>query len=93
MTEPPRFLDGASVVCWTISPVGSFYSITGAGPAVSVAAMAVCRYDDSGAVYLFKCDANWDAVQDWDCGAVEEAQGAALQHAHGQPLEWHTFRG
>ena len=91
MGDPPRHLDGATVVCWTISPRGAFYAITGGDAPITVAAMAVCRYEDSGAVYLFKCDADWEVVQDWDCGAMEEAQAAVVQHAHGQPVEWRSF--
>ena len=93
MNDPPPQLDGAAVVCWTISPVGEFYQLVGSDPPVSVAAMAVCIYDDSGALYLFKCDPTWDVVQDWDCGSVEEAMALAEQHSRGQPVEWRRFSG
>jgi hypothetical protein len=91
MSDPPQQLDGATVVCWAISPIGEFYRLAGSEPPISVTAMAVCQYNDSGAVYLFKCDCDWNVVQDWDCGSVDEGTETATQHARGQPLRWHRF--
>ena len=91
MRDPPRQLDGATVLRWAVGPPGGFYQLAGSDPPVTVAAMAVCRYDDSGAVYLFKCDADWAVVQDWDCGSVEEATEMAEQHARGEAVVWQRF--
>jgi hypothetical protein len=71
-----------------VSARGGFYTLAGSEPAVTVRAMAVARYT-SGEVYLFKCDQNWDVVQDWDCESVEEARERAATHTD-EPLEWRT---
>ena len=88
MGDPPRLLDGAKVMCWAVSPEGAFYLLRGSD--VPVTAMAVCQYED-GATYLFKCDSNWQVVQDWDCYGVEDGKEMAIPDAHGQPLQWCRF--
>jgi hypothetical protein len=42
---------------------------------------AICRYDASGVVYLFKCDADWEVIQDSDCTSVDDAMQRAAQMA------------
>jgi hypothetical protein len=87
--EPPGQLDGADVLCWVVSGRGGFYHLPGSDPPVTVAAMAVARYADDGPFYLFKCDPEWQVVQDWDCGSVAEARELAAAHSGGEPLAWH----
>ncbi len=88
MGGPPAQLDGAAILCWTASSHGGFYQLAGSHPPVTVVGMAVARYRDGGPFYLFKCDAEWQVVQDWDCGSVEEARELAAEHAGGEPLVW-----
>jgi hypothetical protein len=88
MGEPPAKLDGADVLCWAASNRGGFYQLAGSDPPVTVAGIAVARYADGGPVYLFKCDATWHVIQDWDCGSVMEARKLAAEHASGEPLVW-----
>jgi hypothetical protein len=90
MGKPPGQLDGAEVLCWTASGHGGFYQLAGSNPPVTVSGMAVARYADGGPFYLFKCDPEWQVVQDWDCGSVAEARELAAQHANGEPLVWHS---
>lgn len=92
MSDPPGLLDGAAVVTWVVGPSGGFYQLLGSDPPITVAAMAVCRYGSDGPVYLFKCDQNWEVVQDWDCGSVEEAAESAEQFSNGQPMVWRQHR-
>ena len=89
MGEPPAQLDGAHVLCWTASGRRGFYQLAGSEPPIIVVGMAVARYADGGPFYLFKCDAEWQVVQDWDCGSVAEARELAAKHAGGEPLVWH----
>jgi hypothetical protein len=88
MSGPPSVLDGARVLCWAASHRGGFYQLAGPDPPITVAAMAVARYSEGGPFYLFKCDASWDVVQDWDCESVAEAKALAAQHANGEILSW-----
>jgi hypothetical protein len=80
MSDPPSELDGAHVICWTASRRGGFYQLIGSEPPIIVAAMAVARYADGGPFYLFKCDAGWEVVQDWDCESV-----AGERRGHSDP--------
>lgn len=89
MGKPPAQLDGADVLCWTTSNRNGFYQFTGFDSLVIVTGMAVARYA-GGPFYLFKCDAEWQVVQDWDCGSVGEAREIATEHANGEPLMWHS---
>ena len=89
MGGPPAKLDGADVLCWVASGCGGFYQLAGSDPPIIVTGMAVARYADGGPVYLLKCDAGWQVVQDWDCGSVAEARELAAEHAGGEPLAWH----
>lgn len=86
VNEPPNQLDGADVLCWAVSARGGFYTLVGSDPPVVVVAMAVAHYV-GGDVYLFKCDENWEVVQDWDCESVEDAHERAASHTD-EPLEW-----
>ena len=88
MTDPPRQLDGADVICWIISPVGAFYQLRGGEHLI--AAMAVCQYA-AGSTYLFKCDAGWNVRQDWDCYDVDDAKESAERDSNGQRIEWRSF--
>ena len=92
MGEPPAQIDGADVLCWVASRRGGFYELAGSCPAVTVTGMvtgmAVARYADGGPFYLFKCDAAWQVVQDWDCCSVAEARSLAAEHSGGEPLVW-----
>jgi hypothetical protein len=90
MAEPPEQLDGADVLSWAASGRGGFYQLAGSDPPVTITAMVVARYADSGQVYLFKCDLKWQVVHDWDCGSVEEARELAETHAAGELLAWRT---
>ena len=89
MGESPAQLDGAEVLCWVASCRGKFYQLAGSNPPVTVAGMAIARYADVGPLYLFKCDARWRVVQDWDCRSVAEARELAAEHSGGEHLVWH----
>ena len=91
MNNPPGLLDGAEVVQWAVSSSGEFYQLPGSEPPITVVAMTVCRYGEDGPVYLFKCDANWHVVQDWDSGSVEDVAELAVEHANGKSVEWQRF--
>ena len=95
MLPPPRQIDGANVLHWTTSRLGRFHTIPhGADPAaedaISVAAMAICRYQGGGPYYLFKCDRNWEVVSDWDADSIGEAQAIASQHVSNETIKWHA---
>ena len=89
MIPPPSHLDGARVLHYAISRRGGFHDIKG-GTGATVVAMAICNYDGAGEFYLFKCAADWDVVQDWDCASVDEAMQMAALQVKGEIVEWMT---
>jgi hypothetical protein len=91
MVAPPSHLDGARVLRYAISQRGGFYHVGNeAQVQVPVAAMAICRYDGSEIVYLFKCATDWEVIHDMDWASVDEAMQIAAQQAEGETPEWIT---
>jgi hypothetical protein len=70
----PRTIDGADVLyLLTNEDNQPFYFVTEGDIHHPIMAMAICRYEDSGSLYLFKCDDTFEVQADWDVGSVEEA--------------------
>jgi hypothetical protein len=94
MDAPPPQLDGARVLRYAISQHGGFYHVGNeAQEMVPVAAMAICRYDGSEIVDLFKCAPDWDVMHDSDCASVDEAMERAAQQATLETPEWIAVSG
>jgi hypothetical protein len=94
MDAPPPQLDGARVLRYAISRRGGFYHVGNeAQEMVPVSAMAICRYDGSEIVYLFKCTTDWDVMHDSDHASVDEAIERATQQAKRETPEWITVSG
>jgi hypothetical protein len=67
--KPPTMIDNARVLWWAWAgdePFGFCGDIAFHG-------FAICRYD-SGPLYRFSCDRNWQTVQDRDYEDEEEAK-------------------
>jgi hypothetical protein len=92
--EPPPFLDGARVVYWAWWPDPFFVMRDPEGNAVAhVYGLAICRYDDSGAVYRFSCDQNWEVLNDSPYGTEEEARSAASGDYDVARIAWERMSG
>jgi hypothetical protein len=88
MIAPPKRLDDANVLLWSISPVGRFHTILDGEREIVVAAMAICQYEGDDRFYLFKCDSDWNVIFDWDAFSMEEAKEIAASHVKEQEIEW-----
>ena len=83
----PRVLDGADVLYLLSSEDNKpFYFITEGDIHHSIMAMAICRYGNTGSLYLFKCDAAFEVQADSDVGSVEEAT-EMVENSLGIPRE------
>ena len=74
MSQPPPMLDGARVLWWAWSgevPFGELYGAEGDDRLIH--GFAVCQYE-TGKIYRFTCNKNWDVVQDMDHRSIEEAK-------------------
>jgi hypothetical protein len=72
MKPPPEFIDSARVLMWAWSGSIPFGSV-GNTPEDRVFGLAICQCENSGNVYRFSCDKNWEVVQDAAYRSVEEA--------------------
>lgn len=93
MIPPPDFLDNAKVVRWSV--IDDRHCATGncrhvvrgelQGPA---AGLAICRYDDETAFYLFGCDAVWNVVTDTWHETLDDALKQAELEYEGITATW-----
>ena len=94
MTPPPEQLDNADVLLWACSesePFGVIRYSTGDGIAHLVHGLAICRYSESGAIYRFSCDLDWEVVQDAPYQSTEQATAAAAQ-MFSTAIDWHPLQ-
>jgi len=68
MKKPPPVIDNARVV-WRAHAGNKPFGLCGD---VEVYGFAICRYE-SGALYRFSCDSDWQTVNDWDHDDVQAA--------------------
>jgi hypothetical protein len=76
MKKPPQTIDGAEVLEWAWSgekPFGMVRYESGT-VAAEIFGLAICRCLNSGKIYRFSCNAEWDTEQDSDYRSVEEAK-------------------
>lgn len=75
--EPPDELDGAKVIKWAWSgdkPFGLIPMVDAdSDEPIEIYGLAICRYDDSGNVYRFSCDKEWEVQQDGLYESVDDA--------------------
>lgn len=73
--EPPNYLDGAKVIKWSWSglyPFGFVYS-TDNTSREEIYGFAICQYENSGSIYRFSCNKNWEVIQDSDYESFSDA--------------------
>lgn len=74
INEPPNELDGARVVKWAWSGNKPFGLISsGSDDQIEIYGLAICQYDDTGNVYRFSCDSDWEVQQDGSYESIDEA--------------------
>lgn len=82
MDTPPPTIDGALVLLW-MTRTAPMYFIREAETQHPVMAMAICYYKKSNPqrrpMYLFKCDDQWNVIQDSPCESIEQATISATQ--------------
>lgn len=74
MMQPPDTLDCARVLYWAWSATPPFFIMTdseGNDPS-EVCGLAICQYD-SGKVYRFSCDREWEVLNDSPFASADAA--------------------
>ena len=81
----PKELDSAKVLYYTDR--GTFDPVCYVGGAIAhnVVYLAICKYDDDDAYYIFHCDESLEVVAD-DCFESVEACKAVMDKYN---VEWH----
>ena len=94
MEKPPKKIDGAEVLCFTIGEQNfGVCQVKNSGEQLSIKALAICTYPDSkDEFYLFACDDKWDVVADLWYSDLNEAQKDAERYYETGPLKWESLR-
>lgn len=73
--KPTGTLDGASVLFWSWSEPDPFFVMpySGRPGGVPIHGLAIARYPDSGAIYRFSCNRDWEVENDSFYSSAEEA--------------------
>ena len=85
--QPPRQIDGATVLEWAWSDVPFGY--VGGAAGVAVHGLAICQYEGSSKVVRFGCNAKWETQQDADYSSVEEAKAMVPAQYRFLRVNWH----
>lgn len=73
----PKVLDGAEVLYFTSqSSFGPVYYSTG-GIADHICYLAICKYKNGDAFYLFGCNSDYEVVSDSPWGSIKECMRIA----------------
>ena len=91
--KPPNQLDGATVVLWAWSSDRPFFEMPysdGSG-GIPIHGLAVCRYDESEAVYRFSCDSHWDVQNDTDHKSIDDARTCPSAQYDVERVKWQTW--
>ena len=64
--RPPKEIDGARVIEWAWSHPEPFFVVpySDRSGGIPIHGLAICRYEDSGAIYRFSCNENWETEND-----------------------------
>ena len=91
--RPPEEIDGATVVEWAWSDPDPFFVMPDSGRSggVPIHGLAICRYDDSGAIYRFSCDREWETENDSTHDSIEVARLASSRQHDVLAVEWRRW--
>jgi hypothetical protein len=90
---PPAMLDGARVLWWAWSgdvPFGEHYGDSEENRWVH--GFAVCCYD-SGKIYRFSCNRNWEVVNDMDHDSEDAAKASIPLNYDAARVRWRKYEG
>ncbi len=88
--KPPAEIDGAKVMEWAWSDPDPFFVMpcSGQPDGVPIHGLAICRYDEGGAIYRFSCNRDWETENDSPHDSIEEARVANSGQYDAQTVEW-----
>ncbi len=94
-TNVPNEIDGSVTVVYSTiddrhSPTDESKHYAAGQLAPTPAALAICRYEDANAFYLFGCDANWEVITDSCHLSLDEAKDQAEREYNGVSSTWES---
>ena len=89
--KPPHEIDGAEVVLWAWSAPEPFFRMPCGEASIPIHGLAICRYADSGSVYRFSCNSDWETRNDSPHPSVESATKGESGQYDIASVEWHRL--
>ena len=86
MSFPDR-LDGAKVLFYTEENDFGVVRYTTGEIAAHIKYLAICRYDNDGTYYLFKCNEQIEVEADQDHASLDECMHSAVK-SYGKEISW-----
>lgn len=86
---PPRMLDGAGVRFWAWSERTPFFVMPDGADGIPIHGLAICQYE-SGKVYRFSCDKDWEVVSDLDFETAEQAMRLRSTQYDTSSIQWQS---
>jgi hypothetical protein len=95
MNKPPKVVGGAQLVQWSFvderhRPTGNCRQVISGAEQGPAAGLAICRFEDKEAFYLFGCDADWNPVSDTWHETLEKALDQAEFEYEGISDTWNV---
>jgi hypothetical protein len=86
---PPSTLDGARVLYWAWSGDEIFGQVnfTNGSLFAKIHGLAICKYE-TGPIYLFSCNEDWEVVGDYDFESVVKAKDHVSSQYGNQGIRW-----
>jgi hypothetical protein len=95
MKNPPGLINGARVIQWSAidrrhRPTQNCRQIVAGQVQGPAAGLAICRYEDDDAYYLFGCDPHWNQITDTWHPSLEAAMEQAEFEYEGVSATWRS---
>jgi hypothetical protein len=92
-TNAPADIDGSVTILYTKiddrhSPTDESNHYAAGQLTPTPSALAICRYEDADAFYLFGCDENWEVITDSCHLSLDEAKAQAEREYNGVKATW-----
>ncbi|WLE96478.1 MAG: hypothetical protein QTN59_17560 [Candidatus Electrothrix communis] len=91
--KPPETIDNTDVLCWAWSGDRPFgvVKFSDGSVAAEIYGLAICRYNDTGTIYRFSCNKDWETEQDRNYSSVEDAKEYLPEQYKNVQVNWIDF--
>ncbi|MEM7335452.1 MAG: hypothetical protein AAF490_25460 [Chloroflexota bacterium] len=88
--NPPKVIDGAIVKFYASGGTQPIYSvpIVDSAETIEIWGLAICHYPNTGKIYRFSCDYNWETQNDLDFASILEAKTGLSGNYEIEKIQW-----